>query len=150
MSYEYFKKVDFEAYKDFLGLRKRLDEDWKEEDNGVLVKPFISEEESKSLDITYIGLKFKEPTDGHFYKTQTDTIKFVTDGKVEFFKDYIINRKIKNGVKIGEGKEKSQVKFPAGSSAKIVPPVVRKLFPCEIELIVQPRFNSEDEVHVYD
>jgi len=146
-----FKKIDFEAYKKFLGLKKTIEGDWMEQDNGVLVKPFISEEESERHNLTYIGLSFSKPTDGHFYKTQLDTIYFKTDGKIEFYHEYEINRKISDGE--ATGKEKTKVPFSAGDAIEITPPVVRKLIPkkrLEIELIVQPRFNPEDEVHVYD
>lgn len=135
--------IKINEYKKSLGLGAIIKKDWVEQPNGVLIKPFITEEESKRLDLTYIGLIFPKRTDGHKYLTQTDTIHFVTGGSIEFSRD--------------EYSICCACPFSAGKSIQIPPPIVRKLIPhaeeggkLEIELIVQPRFNPDDEVHIYD
>lgn len=148
----HFKKIDFGIFKKYLGLKKTEEEEWTRQENGVLVKPLISDEESIRLNLTYIGLKFDRPTDAHFYKNQTDVICFKTDGIVEFCDGYFLGGKSPQVT----DKEKTRTPFPAGYAIEIPPPVVRKIVPkptekkLEIELVVRPRFDSKDEVHVYD
>lgn len=137
----YFFKVDFDEIKKLLNLEKRIESEWIEQPNGVLVKPYISEEESIAKNLTYVGLKFEKRTDGHKYRTQTDTILFVNPGMIEFMK--------KDG-------GLHPIPFSAGDAIQISPSVTRKIIPfhqykpLEIELIVIPRFKIEDEIHVYD
>ncbi len=131
-------RADFVEYKKFLGLKKKIRSDWIGQENDILLKPFMSEDESKEKDVTYIGLRFQKPTDGHKYKTQTDTIYFVTEGAIE----------------VSYGDVRKVREFLPEDAVEIPPHFVRKLIPrgksMEIELIVKPRFDPKDEVHVYD
>jgi len=137
----YSRIYNFAKLKESFGIESTLEGKWKEQENGVLVRQLISEELSDELDLTYIGLQFSENTDGHKYHTQTDTIHFITDGLVEFATNH-------------SGMELFRKYFIKGAAIQIPPHVIRKI--CvpegglEIELIVQPQFNIEDEIHVYD
>ena len=150
----HFKKVDFGVLRKYLGLEKTDEGEWTRQDNGISVKPLISEKESVRRNLTYVGLIFEKETDAHFYKSQTDVICFKNDGIIEFYDGYEVNEKDPSRAVTDKGK--FRYPFPAEYAVEIPPPVVRKLAPkpgeknLEIELIVRPRFDSEDEVHVYD
>lgn len=145
---KYFKRIeDFGKYKKSLGIPEptyaMINKPWLTQENGVLVKPLIKEEKNERLDITYIGLIFPDMTDGHKYKSQTDTIHFINSGIIEFSHD--------------EFSSKRPIPFEAGDTIQIPPPVIRRLVPnasnddqLEIELIVQPKFDPKDEIHVYN
>jgi hypothetical protein len=136
---DYFKDIDFEQYKKGLDLKAATDGEWVKQRNGVFVRSLISQEESNEKNVTYIGLKFPKPTDGHSYHTQTDTIRFKGKGFIEFSYD---------------GGEREPYTFVEGDSIQIPSNVVRKIIPfirdLEMELIVTPRFDPKDEIHVYD
>ena len=137
----YFKQIDFKRYKKLIELKKTVAEDWIRQPNSVMVRPCISDSYSLRLNLSYLDIIFPAPTNGHYYKTQTDTILFRNSGKIEFSLD--------------QKAEKRRIfSFSDGDAIEIAPPVVRKLIPekepLKIELIIQPRFNPEDEVHVYN
>jgi hypothetical protein len=149
MPKQYFKKIDFDEFKRALGLTVTIGGDWILQPNGVCVRSLISEEESVEKNVTYVGLRFVKPTDGHLYRTQTDTILFKTVGQIDFSKD-------------GEQRKRPVYTFWKETCIQIPPSVTRRLKPVmglysreqepklEIELITQPRFRIEDEVHIYD
>ncbi|MFH0836531.1 MAG: hypothetical protein V1870_00210 [Candidatus Aenigmatarchaeota archaeon] len=139
MNPPYFKRIDFAKYTKALGLKITTEEDWCEIRDGIYLNDIISKDESAEHNLTYIGLRFEKPTDGHYYKTQVDTIYFETDGQIEFSTD---------------NKNKEIYTFSTGDAIQIPVSVVRKIIPMgkytEIKLIVEPAFDPADEIHVYD
>jgi len=138
----YFREIDFEKVKRSLGLKKKYDGKWNKVSDKIAIKNLISGRESKERNLSYLGLMYSNPGDGHRYKTQTDTILFLTEGEMEFCYEKSLD-------------DKFYQHFSKGDAIRIPPPVVRRLNPgcekfLEIELIVQPRYKSRDEIHVYD
>jgi len=143
MNDKFYKKISFKALKEELKLEARTVGEWETQPNGVKVKPLISEEESNARNLTYIGLIFPVHTDAHYYKTQVDSILFQNRCGIAFYEkvkgDYLMNFS----------------SFNHGDAISIPSYVIRKIIPdekkpSEIELIVQPKFNPADEVHVFD
>jgi len=147
----YFKKIDFDEFLNSLGLETIYEGEWEAQPNGVLIRQLISEEESKNKNVTYAGLKFFKPTDGHMYETQTETILFKGDGQIDFSKD---GKQSKRPVYTFSDWDRKGIQIPPSVVRKIIP--LRNKFAeeqdpgLEIELIVQPMFNPEDEIYVYD
>lgn len=137
-----YKKINFENLKEKLKINTFVGR-WTEQPNGVRAMPLISEEESEKKDLTYISLIFSKQTDAHYYKTQTENILFLSRCGMTFYENY--NDKYIMGLS----------SFKCGDAISIDPGVVRNIIPyenkpCGIELIVQPRFDIADEVHVFE
>lgn len=144
MNEKFYQKINFELLRENLKLKLQARSgEWAEQPNGVKVMPLISEKESEHKDMTYIELMFSKQTDAHYYKTQTDNILFLNRCGMAFYE------------KMHEKYIMQFSRFESGDAISIKPRVVRRIIPyenklCGIELIVQPRFDIADEVHVFD
>jgi hypothetical protein len=138
-NYCYYEAINFASFMYALGLKRdmSLEGDWSEQENGILVKPMITDELCDAQNLTYLGLIFKEPTNAHYYKTQEDTILFKTLGKVDFGYP-------------GSQENLQTYYFYPGNAIQIPSGVIRQLSPVigmlEIELIIQPKFKDSDEI----
>lgn len=141
----YFQIINFDEYKNVLGLNLNeeealIEEIWAEQLNGVFVKSLMSEDYVGG--ITYMGLRFSKSTDSHNYSEQEDIIKFITDGSITF--------------STCEDRIPYIHKFEAGDAILIPPQIIRKLIPpydgvnLEIELILGSPYDANDEKHVSD